>query len=193
MKMFKKVLVGLSAGVVLCIFSSFLLASFGIGFENIGVKREINNPHVNADFKEWKNISVEDRYAFSIPQKWTLQETNRIYEIYDECGYLWAVGSELGHESGKFQNYRDLMESCIHLSIPDFTLTPISHVLMRGSEIYQITYADENVKKYYVISLRRGTADKLVFIVFADLLQNAEEYDFAEAIVYSYAWGNSLS
>lgn len=188
MKIIKKILVGLSIGLVLCFFCLFLLATLGVGYEHIWVKWEINNPHVNADFEEWKDVLIEDRYGFSIPQKWTLRETNKTYEIYDACGDLWAFGAELEQEYGKFQNYKDLIESCVTLSVPDFTLTPISHVLMQGSEIYEIVYLNEDSEKNYAITLRHGVGDKLVFIVFADLMQNAEEYDIAEAIIYSSAW-----
>ena len=81
------VLVPIITGVLV-----FLSVVATIGLDHLSIKWDIDNPHVDRHFSEWKKVSISGLDDFRIPEAWALkQEAENVYRIYDEAGQIWGT------------------------------------------------------------------------------------------------------
>lgn len=67
------VLVPVLTGVLI-----FFTAMAAIGLEHLFVTWNIDNPHVDNHFEEWKSVHVEGYNNFLIPNKWSVVENDKV-------------------------------------------------------------------------------------------------------------------
>ena len=175
------VLVPILTGVLV-----FLFVVAGIGLESLSVKWDIDNPHVDKHFREWKKVSIDGLDDFRIPEEWTLkQESENVYCIYDASGRVWARGAFYTKD-----NYIQPLEQLISMPITEVSFESfISIYMMDGSDTGQITvHSGDITKSYQEIRFFITVETGFIWILEHDLSIDEQQCDIAEAIQYSYAF-----
>lgn len=162
-----------------------------IGLEYTFIKWDIRNPYVDAHFSGWKPAFVEDTISFYIPEGWSIDQNNGVYTIRDASGSIWAYGTIFGLDESRFSGYQDFMESITSVALTELEFEPfIQFPMMDGSDIDKLTaYGADDSAVYFCVQLFIDTQAEFAWFVDSDLSKNADQYDIAEAIVYSYAFG----
>ena len=164
----------------------FLSVSAGIGLEFLRVKWDIDNPHVDNYFEEWKMVSIDGLDDFRIPEEWTLkQESENVYCIYDESGQVWARGAFYSKD-----NYIQVLEHLLSLQITEISFEDfISIYMMEGSDTGQITVHSDDITKSYQESRFFITVESgFAWILENDISIDEQQCDIVEAMQYSYAF-----
>lgn len=162
-----------------------------IGFEKMLVKRNIDNPYVNGNFSEWQTISLEEIKDFRIPKGWKISEDDGLYLLVDELGQTWAYGTLYGSDEDRYVNYKEFIGDLIKQQPTEIVFEAIPQfIMMDGSDIDKIEAVfDEKVSEsFFCIQFFVDSQTEFVWIIFMDLSSDANQYDIAEAIVYSYAF-----
>lgn len=176
--------------VVLFILCTPIGSLLSIGLEDELVRWEINNPYVNSNYSGWQEISPHDFDKFKIPGSWTIENSNGVWSIHNSSGALWALGTAYGTDADLFIDYGEFISSFMSID-PTSVSVDTYHDFspMGGSDINRILFhTPNNTETFYYIKLRDSSGAALVFILFSDLSVNTDEFDIAEAIVYSYAY-----
>lgn len=179
------VLVAVLTGVLI-----FFSAMAAIGLEYLFVKWDIDNPHVDNHFSEWEPVSIEGCSDFLIPNEWSVIENGEIYSILDSSNQVWAYGTFFGTEHDRFQSYKDFVEKISSTQPIKTELEPFPPCpMMDGSGIVRLTVHYESTSTvYYCIQLFIDVPSEFVLFVPSDLDADMDQYDIAEALVYSYAF-----
>jgi len=62
---------------------------------------------------------------------------------------------------------------------------------MKGADIDEITIDYfESSESYYIINLDTASTPSFLLVLFADISQDTDAFDVAEAIMYSFAYGS---
>ena len=172
--------------IIICVIVTVILAvpSFAVLGEPLLLRWEINNPYVNRNFPEWTYVEIEGFHSFLIPQNWSLQESDGIYIISDESGEVWADGSS------KLRNYKDLLERFYNITSAEIEIDTFNQFLtMDGSDIDLLRVHDGfSEKNYFSMQLFETPEKQIIWILVPDIMKNEDQYDVAEAIVYSFAF-----
>ena len=161
--------------------------------ESLLVQLDIQNPHVGNHFLGWSQVQVDDVRPFLIPKGWTLEEDSGVYKIVDESGEVWAYGAVLGSDETHFHNYKELVAMVYSDPFVEIELQSFERfVMMNGSDV-DLLRVRGNLSdiELFCIQLFENAQEELVWILMPDLSLDEEQYDIAEALVYSYAFGVS--
>ena len=182
-------LVSISA-IMIIVLSMLCLPFLAIGYENLLVKWDAHNPHIDSGYLGWKSVTVSNIGNLMIPESWSLHESNGFCYICEENGELWAVGTSFGHKNSKFKTYKTFAEMAYEDSFTDATVGPFApFLLMDGSTAVQMVARGSGGDKiYYCIKLFISTEEEYVFLLEKNLSTEAKQFDIAEALVYSYAF-----
>ena len=188
----KKHIVILVSVITLCalIFLVLIAPFAAIGFEWFFVKLDIDNPYVDSHFSGWKTAYIPELGALYIPAEWTLQDRDNVYCIEDESGQLWAFGAIFGSEQDPFFSYEDLIFEMSSAKITTLQIEPFpTFSMMDGSDIDKIIAQNESsANVYYCLQLLKDAETEFAWFISSDLSENEDQYNIAEAIVYSYAF-----
>lgn len=159
--------------------------------ESLLVRFEIRNPYVNSGFCGWSCANVEDFGSFLIPNEWSLEEESGIYKIIDDSNKVWAVGAVVGTEASHFDDYEDLVSAIYKLPSVKITTDPYTEFLMMNGSDVDLLHVQGDVFEddVFCIQLFENSQKELVWIMRADITLDEEQYNIAEAIVYSFAFG----
>jgi len=164
---------------------------FVLGTEWLFVKLEIDNPYVNNRYSGWKDVLVDELGSFSIPEEWSLSEADGIYTITDASGQVWAHGAVVG-DKYSFSNYEEFVIKILPEAQDYFSLEPFERfIMMDGSYIYEmIICADRKSegKRSQILQMFVDVDTDIAWILTPDISEDIDQYDIAEAIVYSYAF-----
>lgn len=188
----KKHIVILVSVITLCalVFLVLIAPFAAIGFEWFFVKLDIDNPYVDSHFSGWKTAYIPELGALYIPAEWTLLDRDNVYCIEDESGQLWAFGAIFGSEQDPFSNYEALLSAMSNEHLTSLSVEPFPGPgMMDGSVMYKTIVYDESLSTtYYCLDLLIDAETKFVWFISSDLSENEDQYNIAEAIVYSYAF-----
>lgn len=179
------ILIGIMLTIVCMVYIS-------IGCEHIFVKWEIDNPYVDKNFSGWEEVHIDGISSFSIPAGWTMEYSDGVYSIIDSSGEFWAIGALFGGDNEYFDRYSDFFAACIYPEPFELTTDWWGEcVSMRASNIDKITVTGTaGSQSHYCIQLMEASAPTLALFLFSDISQNEDDFDIAEAIMYSFAWYN---
>jgi hypothetical protein len=194
-KIYRSILKGF---IVVLLFGILLLLFTPVGafcsilFEELLVKHEINNPHVDTHFRSWKDVEVENFAQIRIPEKWQLSVINGI--VYISTGdEVWAQGFVSGYENALFDTKEEFMKWMLNQECISITTDPIPGLTyMEGSYIgkFHTDYEDPQTFYYLCFENRAASADSLsLFLVLnRNLEHDSDHYDIAEAMIYAFAY-----
>lgn len=174
-------------GIMLTIICMTLIS---IGCEHIFLKWEIDNPYVDKNFSGWEEVRVDGISSFSIPEDWAVEYNDGVYSVIKSDGEVWAIGALFGGDNEYFDRYIDFFAACICPEPFELTtdLCP-EYIGMRGSNIDKITVTgSDGSQSYYCIQLIETSDPTLALFLFSDISQNADDFNIAEAIMYSFAY-----
>ena len=154
------------------------------------VRWDIRNPYVNGGFRGWSHVDIENLGVFLIPKGWSLEKDSDIYWICDDTGDAWAFGAIMGSKESCFDNYKDLIVAACNIPCHKIEIDPFSRFsMMNGSDIDLLQVQGEMLdNQFFCIQMLIDGQREIAWIVIPDLLSNEDQYDIAEAIVYSYAF-----
>lgn len=175
--------------VVMCLFGEYIVLFLIFGLEHVYTKWDINNPYVNQRYKGWREICLAGEDKVKIPSEWHMVDDNGVLLLTDHCGELWGVGTAFGTETDVFESYATFASEYTPIQTQDVSIQPLEGFdAINGSEAYILSSdTSECSTVYYCLELHRPNVDYF-FIVFADLSKSSDEYNIAEAIVYSFAY-----
>ena len=160
---------------------------FVIAFEGTFTKWEIDNPHVNSNLSGWEKVNISTDISFRIPDNWSVECENGVYSVLDSEGNIWALGTLFGTDTDYFYDYSDFLATTLckkpfELSIE---ICP-EYVNINAASIDKITidYSDSS-ESYYIIDLLTPN-QSFLWVLLSDISQNADAYDIAVAIMYSF-------
>lgn len=184
-RVFSILFVALCVVVALVCFTPLGLV-VAVGSGGLVAKWELDNPYVNARFRDWKPVAIHGEVSVRIPEDWTFQEEDGTYTILDADGTVWAYGF-----CSERDGARDALVESLYGFTPDAYTSeayPCSGYMELG-EMEKVWISGENAcASYDALILRNGLQDSVYLIPTARLEENPEQYDIAEAILYSYAW-----
>ena len=186
----KKIVVASLALIIIILLIFIAVPVFAILGESMIVRWNIDNHYVNGNFDGWHQIHIEGYDSFSIPQGWSLQEADGIYLIKDNRNIVWAYGAALGSENAVFSGYKDFLTTVCDMPSADIERDPFNRFsMMDGSDIdlLQIKNTEEEYV-FYCIQMFKTIQEELVWLVVPDISVDEDQYDIAEAIVYSFAF-----
>lgn len=178
---------------IVSVYFAYALCALGaIGLEDVFRKWKINNPYVNDRFRSCQQISLVTGRTMCIPEEWSFEENDGIYKIYDQNNELWAIGTVFGTENDRFADSTEFISESFSLEDIHFTLEGYTAIpFMEGAHIYQMHVQGSNGEApHFYIALSHSSEPRIVFILKDDISQNAQSFDVAEAIMYSFAWPN---
>ena len=187
-----KCAVAVAAVSVLLVLFTPLGGFFAIGFEGTFTKWEIDNPYVNSNFSGCEEVHISTDISFHIPKDWTVECEDGIYSVTDSRGNVWAIGTLFGTDADYFDDYSSfLMESiCSKQFDLSIDICP-KYIAMKGADIDEITIDYfESSESYYIINLDTASTPSFLLVLFADISQDTDAFDVAEAIMYSFAYGS---
>lgn len=168
-----------------------IIGFLAIGLEDVFTKWEIQNPHVNKRYKGWKEVSLFDNETIKIPKNWTFddEDIDGIYELTDGNGKRWAVGTLFGTTTDRFNDYEDFVSSVLSVQPENITIEYREPIMgINTSAFHTITSQhSDKISTYYCMYLS-GRNSEFLFILFSDIIQNASDFDIAEAIMYSFEY-----
>ena len=168
--------------IIICVaFSIPVMAILG---EPLLIRWEIDNPYVNKNFSEWNFAKVEGFDSFPIPPNWSVEENDNIYMLTDDSGEVWAYGSS------EIRNYKDLLEKFYNISSVEIEIDSFNQFLsMEGSDIDLLRVCDGiSERRFFSMQLFENPEKQIIWILVPDIMQDDNQYDIAEAIVYSFAF-----
>lgn len=175
---------------LLILFCTPLGAYVAIGYEDVFTKWEINNPYVDRNLSGWQKIQIDGLSSFSIPKGWAMDFSNGVYSIIEPSGNVWAIGTIFGTDTDFFDNYSDFFAT--HISTESFEISTdlcSEFIAMKGADIDKITIcAPSGSTSYYCIQLDEASGPSLLLVLFSDISRNADHFNIAEAIMYSFAY-----
>lgn len=169
------------------------LPFLAIGCEGTFTKLRIHNSYVNKHYRNWECVSIQGFDGFRIPEHWSVAEDDGLYTIYDAAGTPWAYGAAFGTERDCFVDYKELISKAYSLDISKLEIDPFTQfAMMDGSDIdLVIVQEPNNIKNIYCIQMLESAQTTFVWFLTTDISADPEQYDIAEAIVYSYAFGKA--
>lgn len=184
-----KIVVGIIlVGVMLAISPiGFLYLTFG--YEEIAIKKAIDNQYVNRKFRGWDTIVSEEYGTFRCPKQWKLAEENDVCRLFDEDGNLWAVGTLYGTENDAYVNHLAFVEEILQQEVKtiDYVVNP-KYTFMDGCYVGAFTIEAEKQLQLHYLLLTADRQKSFLLIVFENLDADKNAFDIAEAIAYSYAY-----
>ena len=188
-----KCAVAVAAVSVLLVLFTPLGAFLAIGGESFLTKAHIDNQYVDADYPQWHKVQVDDLKPLYIPAGWELEESADFLLIKDASGSVWAYGGRYGEGTGQFHDTSSLI-SAFHddICVTDYAVDySWGTIAMEESSLLRASVCAENSnQKFYKLYLHEEDNRSICFIITADLEQRATDFDIAEAILYSFAYGS---
>lgn len=192
----KSLMIAAKCVVALLLLSVLLLvftplgASLSVLFENVLVKWDIDNPHVDARFRDWKTVDVENFTRLKIPEQWQLTGEDGVIRIVSGQD-IWAQGCVL--DGQRFDTRADFVSWMTGCETASLTYEPLPGLTyMEGSEIGKFRMESDTPQTfYYQLFEDRVSSEEVpdLFLVLNENLANSEEqYDIAEAMVYAFAY-----
>ena len=176
--------------IILLSFVFLSVSLLAIGMENILIKQNIDNPYINNRYPGWQHISIEDFSGFRIPSGWSVRSEDGVYVIIDASGSIWAYVAPFGSEEDRFSSYEAFIEEVFSLEITALSVDPfLPFIMMEGSDIDAVTVQTSSSKEtLFCIQLMQNLERELIWLLMADISSEENQYNIAEAIVYSYAF-----
>ena len=145
---------------------------------------------MDADYQHWQPIVLEGVVSFGIPEDWSVHENDGVYAITDSTGNPWAYGTFFGTDCDRFDNYKDFIAEISSTRPETVTYESFTQfIMMDGSTINKLNSQHENIiETYYNIHLFISTQSEFILLVSVDLANDVNQFDIAEALVYSYAF-----
>lgn len=188
--------------VVLLVVLIFFGAICSILFEHVFTKWDINNPHVNREFIGWQEISLledsKEHGTFCIPADWALLSKDGIYTILDSTGAVWAIGTLFyGNDKDYFDSEEAFVETFAKIFPDELFYHPYpDFVAMKGGNLSRVLIRyGENNEIYDCIELLNPSVTvrhRIVFYIFPNLTESPDDFDVAEAIIYSFAYPKAV-
>lgn len=175
--------------MLVCSLGEYLILYLAFGLEDNITKWQIDNPYVDSRYKGWKTVILDEENSIKIPTEWQITDTDGVYSIRNNRGELWGVGTSFGTDDDAYTNCFAFAAEYVSIEETNISIQPLEGFdAMNASGMYTITgRTAEYSEKYYCIELHKLEVDYF-FVLFSDLSQSSEDYDFAEAIVYSFAY-----
>lgn len=173
--------------ILLCAFSIPFIA---ISCEGFFMKFKLDNPHIDSHYKGWQNVSLEGLNSFCIPEGWHVQNDSGLYTIVDDSGDPWAYGAFYGTENDRFDNYSELLTTVFSYDDIKITFDPFTRfAMMDGSDIDLLVIQGGTVERnVFCLQMMESVQTEFVWFLTADIASSSDQYDIAEAIIYSYAY-----
>lgn len=113
--------------------------------------------------------------------------------IKDASGSVWAYGGRYGEGTGQFHDTSSLISAfhddiCVTDYAVDYSWGTIA--MEESSLLRASVYAENSNQKFYKLYLHEEDNRSICFIITADLEQRATDFDIAEAILFSFAYGS---
>lgn len=161
-----------------------------IGFEYLSIKIKINNPYVDSDYENWQAIVLDEGVSFMIPEEWSVCDDDGIYTFLDSSGEPWAYGTYFRTEEAKYTSYKEFLEEITKTQPDEIEFTGFSQfIMMDGSDILKMNAHYGNASEtYFCIQLLGDHMSTFSLLLSENLAEDAEQFDIAEALVYSHAF-----
>ncbi len=173
-------------GIIILIPVASVIGGFcAIAFEGTFIKWDIDNPYIDNHYKGWKEVTAASNYTFKIPENWTLEEDDGVYKIVDAAGDIWGYGATYE----KYVELFDLVSAAVGNQPENISRYGQLKVSMRRSYLDKMVLSyEDRTEVYSYMSLSEAFGEGIRFVIFADVSSNAEQYNIAEAIVYSFVF-----
>lgn len=161
-----------------------------IGFEYLSIKIKIDNPYVNADYENWQSIVLDGGISFMVPEDWSVLNDDGIYTIFDSSGKPWAYGTYFRTGEAKYTSYKDFLKEVTKTRPDEIEFTGFSQfIMMDGSDILKMNAHYGNASEtYFCIQLLGDHMSTFSLLLSENLTEDVEQFDIAEALVYSHAF-----
>ena len=182
------VLVPIITGVLV-----FLSVVATIGLDHLSIKWDIDNPHVDRHFSEWKKVSISGLDDFRIPEAWALkQEAENVYCIYDEARQIWGHGAFYTQGDESPYPYGRTLERLLSIPITGISFEDFIPIyMMNGSDVGTIiVQSDDTTQSYQEIRFFVTMEKSFIWILEHDISIDEQQFAIAEAILYSYSFHN---
>ena len=144
-------------------------------------------------FRDCKKITLDTSHTICIPEDWSFEETDGIYRIYDQENNLWAMGTNFGTECDRFADSSEFFSTFVPLQdiyVTHESYPPIS--FMAGANISKkhVHGTDGSASYFYIYLMDITSGADTCFVLMDDIDQDAQSFNVAEALMYSFAWPN---
>lgn len=169
----------------------FIVGIAAIGLEPYLVQSHIENPYVDEGFSGWKEVYIEERVQFKIPNDWNVQSENGVFTIVDSSGSIWAYGATVGKTNCTFRYDSQFLQQAYSIEPTEIEFGPgaAGSCLMDGSYFTEVlVYHNDGVESVHCAILFLDMDSDYVLLLQDDLSENKQALDLAEALMYSYAF-----
>lgn len=174
-------------GIIILIPVASVIGGFCvIALEDKFIKWDIDNPYVDSHYEGWKEVTAASNFTFQIPENWTLlEEEDGAYKIVDAAGNIWGYGAACD----KFAEISDLVGAALGNQPENISRYEQLEVSMPRSYLEKMVLSyEDRTEVYSYMSLSEDFGEGIDFVIFADVSSNAEQYNIAEAMLYSFAF-----
>ena len=191
---------GMKRWIIYCLIAVFLLLLYLLryplvilltdGLEHKWRKRDIDNPYVDSDFSDWKDVALYGEDTMKIPEGWMLSDNgDGKYYITDDEGEIWAVGTVFGTDADTFTTYSEFAADFVKAEKGNISLEYYEgYIEMKRSVLYNlVAHPTADTDPHYYIRLR-GPERTYGLLLFSDISKVKDDYDIAEAMIYSFAY-----
>ena len=191
---------GMKRWIICCLIAVFLLLLYLFryplvilltdGLEYKWRQWDIDNPYVDSDFSGWQDVSLYGEDNMKIPEGWIFADDgDGIYHVTDDKGKTWAYGTVFGTETDTFKTYSEFAAEFVRAEEENISLEYYEGFIeMNRSALYNlVAHPSADTDPYYYIRLR-GPERIYGLLLFSDISKVKDDYDIAEAIIYSFAY-----
>ena len=158
-----------------------------IAYESKICANELNNPFINADYKNWSTIELINEETIMLPDEWSITTTESLTVITDEYGKNIAKGGKLVQDENGAYQYEELLGELFDQPVSIAAITELGNV--RSSRYGTITIADNGATEYDYILLSKSANYNMLFVFDPTVKETQNNLtDILEAMIFSYVW-----
>lgn len=183
-----RISIAVLSGIIVLIVFTTLTIFLGIANTDNILMDQLDNPHINGGYKNWKSQSISQDYIFKIPGDWDFQKTNTYHTITDREGFIGICIATTNNNSDEISH---VLSNLIDAEIIKIEQEFFPEIISIGQAYFcQLTIQSETeLIKYYQVALYNSTAGSCSLLFPVDVYTNFDELsEFAEAIMYSYSF-----
>ena len=160
---------------------------FVIAYEDKISANDLNNPFINADYKNWSTIELINEETIMLPDEWSITTTESLTIITDEYGKNIAKGGKLIRDENSSYQYEKLLGELFGQPVSITAITQSGNV--RSSRCGTIIVADNGATEYDYILLSKSGYYNMLFVFDPTVKETQNNLtDILEAIIFSYVW-----
>ena len=195
--------IGIILGVVLLafiLFMVFIYPTLVLMAEHKGVLKQLDNPYINDNFSEWKEVELDSSARISVPREWSVEQDGESIVIKRDGviiaqGLRYGLASTVNHEGAvnTENKLNDFLARMVSFPISDIKYEDLTvRHLGTGASYLKATYfgTDGEEETHYQMQISFGHLHRYYFD-FGEISGNSDTLlQQIVAMAYSYQMGD---